>query len=51
MWFKVEDTRSSIGQKYVVRCTSEMGGKTVVEERPAQGAPAARKAAELLSRP
>jgi AAA+ superfamily predicted ATPase len=49
MWFKVEDARSSIGQKYVVRCTSEMGGKTVVEERPAQGAPAARKAAELLA--
>lgn len=49
MWFKVEDTRSSIGQKNVVRCTSEMGGKTVVEERPARGAPAARKAAELLA--
>ncbi|HEX3973914.1 MAG TPA: ATP-binding protein [Stellaceae bacterium] len=49
MWFKVEDTRSSIGQRYVVRCTSEMGGKRVVEERPVQGAPAARKAAEVLA--
>lgn len=49
MWFKVEDARSSIGQKYIVRCASEMGGQTVVEERPAQGAPAARKAAELLA--
>ncbi|HWE75910.1 MAG TPA: ATP-binding protein [Stellaceae bacterium] len=49
MWFKVEDTRSSTGQRYVVRCTSEMGGKTVVEERPVQGAPAARKAAEVLA--
>ena len=49
MWFKVEDTRSSIGQRYVVRCTSEMGGKNVVEERPVQGAPAARNAAEVLA--
>ena len=49
MWFKVEDTRSSVGQRYIVRCTSEMGGKSVVEERPVQGAPAARKAAEALA--
>lgn len=49
MWFKVEDTRSSSGQRYVVRCTSEMGGKSMVEERPVQGAPAARKAAEVLA--
>jgi AAA+ superfamily predicted ATPase len=49
MWFKVEDTRSSIGQKYTVRCTTQVGGKSVVEERPAQGTPAARKAAELLA--
>jgi hypothetical protein len=49
MWFKVEDTRSSTGQRYVVRCTSEMGGKPVVEERPAQGAPAARRTAEVLA--
>jgi hypothetical protein len=49
MWFRVEDTRSSIGQRYVVRCTTEMGGKNVVEERPAQGTPAARKAAEMLA--
>src|SRR5260370_16362559 len=49
MWFKIEDERSSIGQKFVVRCTSEIAGKTVVEERPAQGATAARKAAEVLA--
>ena len=49
MWFKVEDTRSSVGQRYVVRCPTQMGGKSVTEERPAQGAPAARKAAELLA--
>ena len=49
MWFKVEDKRTSIGQKFVVRCTSEIAGKNVVEERPAQGAPAARKAAEVLA--
>lgn len=49
MWFKVEDKRSSIGQKFVVRCTSEIAGTTVVEERPVQGTAAARKAAEVLS--
>ncbi len=49
MWFKIEDKRSSIGQKFIVRCTSEIAGKNVVEERPAQGAAAARKAAEVLA--
>ena len=49
MWFKIEDKRSSTGQKYVVRCTSEIAGKSVVEERPAQGTAAARKAAEVLA--
>ena len=47
MWFKVEDKRSSIGQTFVVRCASEIAGKSIVEERPAQGVAAARKAAEL----
>src|SRR5438552_3360132 len=49
MWFKVEDNRSSTGQEVVVRCTSEIAGKSVVEERPAQGTAAARKAAEVLA--
>jgi hypothetical protein len=49
MWFKVEDKRTSAGQKFVVRCTSEISGAAVVEERPAQGAAAARKAAEILA--
>src|SRR5579862_2494543 len=49
MWFKVENKRSSTGQRYIVRCVSELGGKRVVEERTVQGAPAARKAAELLT--
>jgi len=49
MWFKVEDKRTSTGQKFRVRCASEIAGKTVVEERPAQGAAAARKAAEILA--
>ncbi|HKX07949.1 MAG TPA: ATP-binding protein [Stellaceae bacterium] len=49
MWFKVENKRTSTGQKYVVRCVSEIGGSSVAEERPAQGAPAARKAAEILA--
>lgn len=49
MWFKVEDRRSSIGQKFIVRCTSEIGGGRILEERPAQGVAAARKAAEVLA--
>ena len=44
MWFKVEDNRSSTGQKFVVRCTSEIAGKSVVEERPAQGTAALQNA-------
>jgi hypothetical protein len=37
MWFKVESKRSSLGQKFVVRCNSEIAGSRVVEERPATG--------------
>lgn len=49
MWFKVENTRSSIGQKFVVRCNSEIAGTPVIEERPAKGTTAARKTAEILA--
>lgn len=49
MWFKVEDKRASTGQNFVVRCTSEIAGKDIVEERPARGTAAARKAAEILA--
>ena len=49
MWFKVEEKRSSIGQKYVVRCDSEIAGSRLREERPAHGVAAARKTAELLA--
>jgi AAA+ superfamily predicted ATPase len=49
MWFKVEHKRSSVGQKFVVRCNSEIAGTRIVEERPAQGTAAARKAAEILA--
>lgn len=49
MWFKIENKRASIGQKYIVRCTSDIAGGPLVEERPAQGTAAARKAAELLA--
>jgi AAA+ superfamily predicted ATPase len=49
MWFKVEQKRPSVGQKFVVRCNSEIAGSRVVEERPAQGAAAARKTAEILA--
>jgi AAA+ superfamily predicted ATPase len=49
MWFKVEQKRSSAGQKYVVRCNSEIAGSQVVEERSAKGAAEARKTAEILA--
>ena len=48
MWVKVEGKRRSEGQKFVVRCASEAAGQKVVEERPAAGAAAARRAAEML---
>ena len=49
MWFKVENKRTSKGQKFLVRCASEIAGQKVIEERPAQGVAAARRAAELLA--
>jgi ATPase family associated with various cellular activities (AAA) len=49
MWFKVEQKRSSVGQRFVVRCDSEIAGSRVVEEKPAQGTAAARKTAEILA--
>jgi hypothetical protein len=49
MWFKVENKRSSIGQRYVVRCNSEIAGSPVIEERPVKGPTAARKTAEILA--
>ncbi|MDB5553019.1 MAG: ATP-binding protein [Rhizobium sp.] len=49
MWFKVEDKRSSVGQRFIVRCTSEIAGHQLVEERLAQGISAAKKTAELLA--
>jgi hypothetical protein len=49
MWFRVENKRSAVGQKFVVRCSSEIAGSSVVEERPAKGAAAARKTAEILA--
>jgi len=49
MWFKVENKRSSVGQKFLVRCDSDIAGNRVVEERPAKGTAAARKTAEILA--
>jgi len=49
MWFKVEQKRSSIGQKYTVRCNSEIAGSQVVEQRQAKGPAEARKTAEILA--
>lgn len=49
MWFKVEGKRSSIGQRFIVRCNSDIAGRSVVEERPAQGVAAARKTAVILA--
>ena len=49
MWFKVEQKRSSTGQKYIVRCDSEIAGARVIEERHAKGVAEARKTAEILA--
>ena len=49
MWFKVEQERSSIGQKYLVRRDSEIAGTSLVEERTAKGVAEARKTAEMLA--
>ena len=49
MWFKVENKRSSTGQKYAVRCSTDIGGRGVVEERLVKGVIAARKTAEILA--
>jgi hypothetical protein len=49
MWFKVEQKRSSIAQKYIVRCNSDIGGSRVVEERSVKGVAVARKTAEMLA--
>ena len=48
MWFKVEASRTSVGQKFVVRC-ADAGGSGPQEERLAHGVAAARKAAALLA--
>jgi hypothetical protein len=49
MWFRVEHSRSSVGQKFVVRCNAEIASARTVEERPAKGIVAARKTAEMLA--
>ena len=49
MWFKVENKRSSAGQKFVVRCDADIAGEKVIEERPAKGTTAARRTAEILA--
>jgi len=49
MWFKVESKRVSVGQKFIVRCNSDIAGVPIAEERPAKGTAEARKTAELLA--
>jgi hypothetical protein len=49
MWFKIEDKRSSVGQKFVIRCSTELAGTKVVEEQEVRGIRAAQKAAEMLA--
>ena len=49
MWFKTNGKRSSIAQSYVIRCETQVGGQTAVEEQRAKGVAEARKAAEMLS--
>lgn len=49
MWFKIENKRSSTGQRYKICAAAEIAGTTVTEERSVQGVTAARKAAELVA--
>lgn len=49
MWFRIENERTSIGQKFVVRCNSVIAGSHVSEERPVKGTKAAQKTAEILA--
>lgn len=49
MWFKVEDKRTPLERKFVVRCNSAGAGSSLVEERSVKGAAAARKTAEILA--
>ncbi len=49
MWFKVEDKRSSLGQKFVVRCATDIAGQRGIEERYVKGVASARKTAEILA--
>lgn len=49
MWFKVEQKRSSTGQRFIVRCSTEIGGSSIEEERQAKGVNDARKIAEILA--
>src|ERR1700742_364643 len=49
MWFRVENKRQSIGQKFVVRCMSEIAGSRIAEEREVKGTATARKTAEILA--
>lgn len=49
MWFKIEDKRAPKGNRFLVRCTTELAGKSVTEERAAQGVTVAKNTAELLA--
>ncbi len=49
MWFRVEHSRTSAGQKFIVRCDSQIAGARVTEERPAKGVMAAKKVADILA--
>ena len=49
MWFTVENKRSSLGQKFIVRCNSAAAGSPLTDERAVKGTAAARKTAEVLA--
>jgi hypothetical protein len=49
MWFKIDNQRSPIGQRFIVRCKVLVADDHVDEERPVKGAAAARKTAEILA--
>jgi len=49
MWFKIENKRSSTGQRFRVCAKADIAGKIVTEDRAVQGVTEARKAAELVA--
>jgi hypothetical protein len=49
MWFRINDTRTTTGNAFAVRCVTQVAGQSVTEERMVKGVINARKTAESLA--